>query len=234
MVDGGYDPHVWFAESGDVFRRNIVWTDYRPANMRRPPWGADMDFNLVQNYGAAASVPATRLQQQSGRDEHSIVADAQFIDPAHGDYRVKDGSPALALGFANFPMDQFGVQKPELKAIARVPQLPQPKMPAAASAARDTTLAKWFGASVRNVADEGEMSAFGLPGVTGVLVLEVPAESVLGKAGLQKNDVVLSINGGKTADTAALLRQAPALPAGSAMKIGISRDQKELELQVNP
>jgi len=40
---------------------------------------------------------------------------------------VKDGSPALALGFVNFPMDQFGVQKPELKAIARIPQLPQSK-----------------------------------------------------------------------------------------------------------
>ncbi len=88
-----------------------------------------MDFNLVQNYGAATNAPATRLQQQSGRDEHSIVADAQFVDPAHGDYRVKDGSPALALGFVNFPMDQFGVQKPELKAIARTPVLPAAENP---------------------------------------------------------------------------------------------------------
>ncbi len=133
MVDGGYDPHVWYDASGDIFRHNIVWTDYRPANMHPPPWGADMDFNLVHKYGATANAPATQLQQQSGRDEHSIVADAQFVDPAHGDYRVKDGSPALALGFVNFPMDQFGVQKPELKAIARIPQLPQPKFPAGTS-----------------------------------------------------------------------------------------------------
>ena len=27
MVDGGYDPHVWYDESGDIFRHNIVWTD---------------------------------------------------------------------------------------------------------------------------------------------------------------------------------------------------------------
>ncbi len=162
------------------------------------------------------------------------MADAQFIDPAHGDYRVKDGSPALALGFANFLMDQFGVQKPELKAIARVPRLPQPKMPAAASDARADAPATWLGASVRNIAGEGERSAFGLPGVTGVLVLEVPADSALAKAGLQRGDVILSVNGGKTLDTPALLRQAPAMPAGSPLKIGISRDQKEYAVQWVP
>jgi hypothetical protein len=124
MVDGGFDPHVWFAQCGDIFRRNIVWTDYRPAAMHRPPWGAEMDFNLVQRDGAPGIAPATRLQEQSGRDAHSIAADAGFVDPAHGDYRVKQGSPAQTLGFVNFPMNQFGVQKPELKAIARSPELP--------------------------------------------------------------------------------------------------------------
>ena len=220
--------------SGDIFRRNIVWTDYQPANMHRPPWGAEMDFNLVQKSGATTNAPATRLQQQSGRDEHSIVADAQFVDPARGDYRVKDGSPALALGFVNFPMDQFGVQKPELKAIARTPQLPQPKTPAPVAAARAADPVTWLGARVRNITDEGEMSAFGLPGVTGVLVLEVPADSPLAKAGLKKNDVILSVNGSKTSDTAALLKQAPAMPAGSSLKLGISRDQKEIVMQLLP
>jgi hypothetical protein len=71
-----------------------------------------------------ASAPATWLQKQSGRDEHSIIADAQFVDPANRNFRMKDGSPALALGFVNFPMDRFGVQKPALKAFARTPVLP--------------------------------------------------------------------------------------------------------------
>ena len=78
------------------------------------------------------------------------------------------------------------------------------------------------------------MSAFGLPGVTGVLVLEVPADSALAKAGLRKNDVILSVNGAKTVDTAALLRQAPALPAGGFLKIGVSRDQKEFFVELVP
>jgi len=79
----------------------------------------------------------------------------------------------MALGFVNFAMDRFGVQKPALKALARTPELPGRRPVAAAPVVRDTTLRSWFGASVRNIADEGEMSAFGLPGVTGVLLLEV-------------------------------------------------------------
>ena len=60
----------------------------------------------------------------SGRDEHSVLADVLFVDPNKADYRVKDNSPALALGFKNFPMDQFGVTHPKLKALARTPFTP--------------------------------------------------------------------------------------------------------------
>jgi len=234
LVDGGYDPHVWYSESGDMFRNNIVWTAYRPANMPPPPWGAEMDFNLIQNYDATTSAPAAQLQRQSGRDEHSIVGDAQFVDPVHGDYRVKDGSPALALGFVNFPMDQFGVQKSELKAIARVPQLPQPKTPEPIVAPLAAEPIAWRGARLRNITDEGEMSAFGLPGVTGVLVLDVPIESPLAQVGLRKNDVILSVNDAKTANTAAFLRQVSASLAGSSLKLGVSRDQRKFVVQLIP
>jgi len=233
MVDSGLHPHVWFAASGDIFRRNIVWRDYQPARMYPPPWGQEMDHNLMHKDGAERA-PAASLQRRSGRDANSIVADAQFVDPARGDYRVKDGSPALALGFVNFPMDQFGVQKPALKVLARTPVLPGPKPVAAAPVARDTKPRVWLGATVRNIADEGEMSAFGLPGVTGVLVLEVPAGSALDKAGLKKNDVILSINGTKAADVARLLRQASTLTAGQTVPVGIWRSQKESTLMLTP
>jgi hypothetical protein len=136
LVNNGGHPHVWYAECADIFRRNIVWIEYQPAHMPSRPWGAEMNFNLMHDINAGTNTLALRLQQLSGRDEQSIVADAQFIDPARGDYRVKDGSPALTLGFVNFPMDRFGVQKPELKAIARTPQLPQSKAPAAVATTR--------------------------------------------------------------------------------------------------
>lgn len=234
IVDNGFHPHVWYARSGDVFRRNIVWTEYQPAIMPQPPWGAELDFNLVHNPSATPSAPAARLQQQSGRDEHSLVADARFVDPARGDYRVKDGSPALALGFVNFAMNRFGVQKPELQAVARTPQLPRPRLQASQPMARDSAPATWLGASVRNIRDEGEMSAFGLPEVTGVLALDVPAESALARAGLRKNDVILSIDGEKATETSVLLKHAPAMPVRKPLKLGISRDQKEIVVVLEP
>jgi len=234
LVDGGYDPHVWYAGSGDIFRHNIVWTAYRPANMPPAPWGAEMDFNLMHDAHATTSTAATRLQEQSGRDAHSLTGDALFVDPASGDYRVRDNSPALSLGFVNFPMDRFGVRKPELRAIARTPQLPRPGESDPAPAARAAAPVTWLGAQVRNITDEGERSAFGLPGVTGVLVLDVPAQSPLSEPGLRHGDVILFVGDRPIPDTAALLREAPARPAARAVQIGISRDQRRLQLSLRP
>jgi len=54
----------------------------------------------------------------AGLDQHSQIADPLFVDTAkvfrpdyapRGDFSVKASSPALGLGFKNFPMDSFGV-----------------------------------------------------------------------------------------------------------------------------
>ena len=42
-VSSGLHPHVWYTESGDLFRRNIVWRDYQAALMHGPPWGQELD-----------------------------------------------------------------------------------------------------------------------------------------------------------------------------------------------
>jgi hypothetical protein len=124
IVDNSLHPHVWFADSGDVVRRNIVFTPYRPVRVPKP-WGEEWDFNLLHHAGMKDAAPARTLQKQSGQDEHSLEVDALFLDAKRGDYRVAGGSPALRLGFRSFPTDQFGVRKPELRKIARTPPLPE-------------------------------------------------------------------------------------------------------------
>jgi hypothetical protein len=223
MVNNSFCPHVWYRDSQDVFRHNIIWGGYRPAHMATKPWGKEMDDNLVVKVGMNGTSPATELQNASGRDEDSIDADPQFIDALHGDYRVKDGSPALALGFVNFPMNQFGVQKPELAAIALTPTLPG-SGPAPKRIERKDSPASWNGLQVRNIRDEGEMSAYGLPGVTGVLILNIDPSSSSAKSGLQADDVILELNGRPIIQVSDLVGARASQP----YRLKISRQQKDL------
>ncbi|RYG66770.1 PDZ domain-containing protein, partial [bacterium] len=222
IVGHGYDPHAWYQGSQDIFRRNIVSGGYGAAVMFSPPWGREMDSNLLQRSGAATPVPAADLQRQSGRDQHSIVADALFVDPKNGDFRVKPGSPALARGFKNFPMDKFGVQNPALKALAKTPfATAQPVSDAPSK--RDATIRHFLGASIRDVMGQNEMSALGTAGETGVLLLEVGP--YLSRAGLRKDDVLIAFNGQKTNSTADVKRII------SGLKVGQQVDMQILHLQ---
>ncbi|MBN1443213.1 MAG: right-handed parallel beta-helix repeat-containing protein [Planctomycetes bacterium] len=131
LVNDTLHPHCWFEKSGDVFRGNIVMGSYRPAVMNIAKWGETVDFNLF-----TTSEDDRARFAKNGCDEHSIVGDPMFVDPESGDFRVRDGSPALAIGFQNFPMDRFGVRKPELRAIARTPEIPALRQPAGADRMR--------------------------------------------------------------------------------------------------
>lgn len=121
-INNSLHPHVWYEDSGDVVTGNIWMGAYRPAAMSESlrKWGREVDRNLFTTSDADRARFADK-----GCDAHSLVGDALFVDPVNGDFRVKDGSPALGLGFRNFPMDRFGVQKPALRAIARMPEIPK-------------------------------------------------------------------------------------------------------------
>ena len=60
MVNNTFHPHVWFANSGDVFERNIVMTGYQPILMKH--WGKSVDANLF------SSEAALKRAQELGTD----------------------------------------------------------------------------------------------------------------------------------------------------------------------
>lgn len=121
--------HVWPNDnSDDVFERNIVVVSgaiegsgqtssgvIKPVRMPDDLglWGR-FDSNVWWNTNAkdfSAGSPAKSLAQwQEKQGRHDVFADPMFVDPAQRDFRVKASSPALKLGFQNFPMDQFGHQ----------------------------------------------------------------------------------------------------------------------------
>jgi hypothetical protein len=230
VVNNSFHPHVWYGNSQDVFRRNIVFGPYRPIRVNKP-WGRECDFNLWHKPAQGQATPATGLMQLSGLDAGSVEADALFVDPAQGDYRVREGSPALKLGFKNFPMDGFGVQKPALKAIARTPALPVAKTSAESVATPEQRML-WKGAAFRNLVG-AEYSALGVArDAGGVVVADAPPGSEAANAGLHTNDFIQAVDGKPVRNVDDFRGKLSAPPAGRTMKLDLIRNQKEKSLRI--
>jgi len=230
MVANSFHPHVWYRNSEDVFRRNIVFDAYKPIRVPTP-WGRECNSNLLHSPGQTTPAAATVLQQQSGRDGASIAADALFIDPVRGDYRVRDGSPALALGFRNFPMDRFGVQKPSLRAIARTPEFPAARAAQRATSPDSALRFDWMGATLKTLSGREEASAVGVSTeVGGILVLDVKPGSRAARFGLRSMDLIQTFQW-KPVRTLADLQVLMKDSTGSA-EVGLRRNQLGASVQI--
>jgi len=221
MVNNGFHPHVWYEDCASEFQRNIVMKKHAPIGMKKD-WGILVDNNFFTS-GVDSTPPA-----DSGCDAHSLSGDPMFVEPASGDFRVKDGSPVLKTGFKNFPMDQFGVKKPALKAIAKTPVIPALRT-ATAPDAKPQAAVQWLGAKLHSLQGE-EFSAFGVSKEDGgVQLVRVPEKSDATRAGFQDNDLVQQVNGMKVSNTDqffAALQKAGESP----IKLHVIRNQQALEI----
>ena len=59
--------------------------------------------------------------KDKGCDANSVAGDPMFIDPANGDYRVKEGSPAFGKLFVGDVDGQHGLVRAAADHDARVP-----------------------------------------------------------------------------------------------------------------
>ncbi len=223
-VNNSLHPHVWYDNSGDEVTGNIWMGAYRPAGgMPQGNWGKEIDRNLF----TTSEADRTRFANH-GCDRHSLVGDALFYDASRGDFRVKKESPAAKLGFRNFPMDRFGVQSPRLKAMARVPEVPQIRIAAPIAPAGATH--QWLEANVRALQGE-EYSAYGVSKESGgVLLVEVPANSTAAKWGFRTGDLIQSVNSRPVQSPADLIGRQE--PTGGRLRVGIVRDQQPQTVEV--
>lgn len=187
MVNNSLHPHVWFANSRDVFKHNIVADTYQDVGLLG--WGKELDENFFTN---AESMMKPQIYN---RDMHSAYGNPMFKDPAHLDFSVQENSPALKIGFKNFPMNQFGVQKPAFKKIAKTPEVPVVKDP---STKKSSPVIAWLRNNIKSVDSEQEQSAYGLNTPEGVIVLRVWNHSpAVQNNGIKKGDVILQAGGKK-------------------------------------
>ncbi|MBL0745756.1 PDZ domain-containing protein [Chryseolinea lacunae] len=218
IINNSFHPHVWFANSHDIFRHNIVTRHYFP--IRVSNWGDQVDYNLFPDSLALAQA------RSGGTDLHSKAAMPDFVNPIEGDYAVAENSAAYAIGFRNFAMDSFGVLSPSLKARALKVQLP---------VILDNTESRehryaWMGMSIKNLTTLGERSATGMATEAGVYVLEVETWSFWSKY-LRPNDVILALGDTTIKTVEDLERSFGALSSGE-VAMTVFRSQAALKLIV--
>jgi hypothetical protein len=217
-------PHVWYKNSQDSLKNNIWMAAYRPARMPKDKWGGTSDKNLFP------ADFALKEAQEKGWDANSLGGDPMFIDPAKGDFRVREDSPALKLGFKNFPMDRFGVKKPTLKAIARTPEIPPMQ---AETKKRPPATGEWLGARLQELGSGG-FSAYGIAKEDGgVAIIEVPKGSAADRAGLKSGDLLLQINDQRVEKVGQIRRLAEQFDT-QPLTLKVVRDQTPRTLTLQP
>ena len=223
ILNNSLHPHCWYERSGDVFESNIVFGSYQPAGgMPSSKWGKSVNKNL---FGTTA--PARDRFRGQGCDAQSLVGDPQFVDAPEGDYRVQQTSPARALGFKNFRMDQFGVRPGHLRKLARVPQLPT-DLTGLQETPGPITI-QWHGALVRNMAAL-EFSAYGIARESGGVVIgSVPQGGLFGQ--IRSGDLIIRIGGMRIHDLAEMSQAILRAGASGGVEITLIREQKELTVK---
>jgi hypothetical protein len=227
LINNTLHPHVWYAGSKDVFKHNIVFAAYLPALMERSigpegKWGAELDSNLFVSSEADRGKFAV-----NGADQHSLVGDALFEDPGNGDFRVKENSPALLVGFKNFPMNEFGVVSDWLKKISKQPAIPD-------LIQRKTSEGEtfnWQGATVKNIETAEEQSAVGLSESGGVLIVDLPKGGAL--PGLKIGDVILKYRGNKLSGFNSLRKLEQENWQKDAVELEVRRDQSQIKVMLS-
>lgn len=114
--------------SGNTFKRNIVYYTNPRAELFKlsnVPFSRNQwDWNLYWHKNMPLGIPQKNVKKADewkewkalGQDAHSVVADPLFINPGNGDYRLRNDSPAFALGFKPIPLDKIGPYKSDLRA----------------------------------------------------------------------------------------------------------------------
>ncbi|QNL50604.1 PDZ domain-containing protein [Olivibacter sp. SDN3] len=218
IVNNGFHPHVWFKNSHDVFRNNLVMQAHQDIQVNY--WGDTIDYNL---YIDTASL---QEDKKKGIEAHSIVIAPSFIDPASGDFRLKDTTQSY---FTNFDMHIFGVTNPRLRKIAEQPSIPRLLTQVASN--RNETFV-WEKSTFKNIETLGEQSAAGLPNIAGVLLIGIPKNSPLYKSGLKVGDVIVNCEGKQVDNFHELLRILENSQYKESLKISIYRNQQIQPVEV--
>ncbi|WDF69016.1 PDZ domain-containing protein [Sphingobacterium oryzagri] len=219
IVNNGFHPHVWFKDSHDVFRHNIVMRSHKDIQMRH--WGDTVDYNYYTN------ADDLETDRKKGMETHAEVVQVVFKDPSTGDFTLRDNTLA---GFESMDIGKMGVRAARLAKEAA-----QPKIPVITSKDARLTNETYTsnGAEFKTVQTLGEQSAAGLPSISGVLIVNLENSSLFVKSGLRVGDVIVEGHNQKVdniSDWKVLLKQ---LENTGDLTVIIYRNQQQEHIRLH-
>lgn len=222
ILNNTFHPHVWYAESKDVFMHNIVTGPYAPIRINN--WGLKVDSNFfIQPEGLEEA-------QKNKTDLNSRSGDPLFTNSGKGDFSLLPGSPAGWVGFRSFSTLAFGVVSPSLRSKAIQPIV---KQLSSETMNEPGKTIEWLGATLKNIETLGEQSASGAPDKAGVLVVHVAKESLSAKNKLRPGDIIRTINGNKVTDLNQFLTLLQSLTWQGNVEAEILQEQQPLKLRIH-
>jgi hypothetical protein len=233
IINNGLHPHVWYANSGDVFSHNIVFTAHRPAIMdasidKKGKWGREVNHNYFMS-----NENDRNKFQVNGCDSQSITMNPAFVNANSGDFRLTTDGLSKASGFQNFPMDRFGVKKTKLKKIAKQPEIPALKIRKEETDKGKATKGYWYGVMLTEPVGN-DLSAYGVSlGEQGIALETIPSGSKPDKWNFRKGDLLLAVNGYKLATISAMVRYLSEHGFDLNHRFLLIRDQQPMTITVS-
>ena len=218
MINNGFHPHVWFKDSHDVFKNNIVMHAHQDIQVKY--WGDEVDYNLYTNKNDLLT------DQAKGVDQNSKIIVIDFEDVGTGKFDLISGS---LNGYKQVNYENVGVTSTRLKELKELPEIPVIQTNAADKAGE---IFNWKGAELKSIETLGEQSAAGLPKMEGVLIMELTEPSALLKAGIQKSDVIVSCQGEEVKDLNDLKKIVKRDQYMSSLSIEYFRNQERKSVKV--
>ncbi len=220
-INNALHPHAWLKNNCDIVRGNIFGSQLYPYNV--DDWGTEFDYNW---YTSKLYLENAR---QMGVDSNGRFGNPDFVNPDEGDFRVKNESELFSLGWKNFPMDRFGVQKESLKRIAKQPEIPTVKT----ILEHESEMYNFYGGQIKNIETDGEISATGMHDKTGVLIVKQPVFGIAANYGLKKGDVILKVNNFAVDNVSSLKDKLNQIEKRGRLKsILVWREQKSLKIEL--
>lgn len=223
LINNGFHPHVWFKNSKDEFKHNLVMAVHQPIGVQ--DWGDQVDSNIF------VSERDLHKAQDWGVDAHSIWTEPQFVDAESGDFHLVRESEVLKSGFEQLDFEKTGVISARLKEVAATPPVPTLLF----NDQEENNFAKivWHGVVIKTVETLGEQSAAGLNEIKGGLILDIPRESPLAEQGLEAGDVILACFGDPTDNVNELRKSEAANRWKGRLELDIWRNQQPKKLNIS-